>query len=97
MQRPISKAAFYRKLRKYLYLSVILFIINIATSPGNWWFLFPVLGMGIGIAARATRVDFNTSSRPSDGSQRLSADVPTEELDLNTPPRQKKWSEKDLV
>lgn len=100
MRRPTSKAAFYRKFRKFLYLSVILFIINITTSPGNWWFIFPVLGMGIGIAARATRVDFGASERVGDEPTRTnhatSEDL-SDELDLESPTRQKKWSERDLV
>lgn len=99
MRRPTSKVTFYRKFRKFLFLSVILFIINITTSPGNWWFIFPVLGMGIGIAARASRVDFSAAA--VDSQQPASDELPREdspdELDLESPTRQKKWSERDLV
>ncbi|MEM9303671.1 MAG: 2TM domain-containing protein [Pseudomonadota bacterium] len=44
---------FYAHLVSYVAVSVFLFAINMLTSPGFFWFLFPVLGWGIGIAIHA--------------------------------------------
>jgi len=43
------KARFYRHLWSYLIVIGALLIINIMT-PGPWWFQWPALGWGIGLA-----------------------------------------------
>jgi serine/threonine protein kinase len=45
-------ARFRRRFAVYLATSFMLFVINMVTSPGFPWFIFPVLGMGIGIMAQ---------------------------------------------
>ncbi len=44
-----SKARFHRHLWSYLIVIGALLIINIMT-PGPWWFQWPALGWGIGLA-----------------------------------------------
>jgi len=33
----------------YLSVNIVLFIINLVTSPGAWWFYWPLLGWGVGV------------------------------------------------
>ncbi len=49
-QRVEEKKKFYSHLTTYLVMSVFFVLLNLFTSPGRWWFVFPVLGWGIGIA-----------------------------------------------
>ena len=44
-----KKAAFRRHLWSYIIVNCGLFLINVVT-PGPWWFQWPLLGWGIGLA-----------------------------------------------
>jgi hypothetical protein len=44
------KRVFYLVLLAYLALSVVWFSIDALTGSGSWWFYWPVLGVGIGVA-----------------------------------------------
>jgi hypothetical protein len=44
---------FYVHLITYLLVNAGLFVINILTSPGTYWFVWPLFGWGIGIIAHA--------------------------------------------
>ncbi|MFK8006678.1 MAG: 2TM domain-containing protein [Saprospiraceae bacterium] len=46
-----AKKFFYIHFGIYLMGIITLFIINNFTTPGFWWFLFAVLGWGMGIIA----------------------------------------------
>lgn len=48
-----AKTRFYRHLIVYLIVNAGLFIINLVTSPANFWFIWPVLGWGVAIAIHA--------------------------------------------
>jgi len=37
----------------YLAVNTLLIVINLATTPGKYWFYWPLLGWGIGIAGHA--------------------------------------------
>ena len=37
----------------YLAVNVLLIVINLATTPGKYWFYWPLLGWGLGIVAHA--------------------------------------------
>jgi hypothetical protein len=37
----------------YLAVNALLIVINLATTPGKYWFYWPLLGWGIGIAGHA--------------------------------------------
>lgn len=45
--------AFYGHLLAYCLVIPFLFFINYMTSPGYWWFLYLMLGWGIGIGSHA--------------------------------------------
>jgi hypothetical protein len=47
---------FYIHLLVYLFVNAGLLLINLLASPGNWWFYWPLLGWGIGVAAHALAV-----------------------------------------
>jgi eukaryotic-like serine/threonine-protein kinase len=43
---------------------VFLFLINMLTSPGTLWFLFPLLSWGLGLAIHGISVQFSGPTRP---------------------------------
>jgi len=55
-KRVEEKKKFYQHLTTYLTMSVFFVLINLFTSPGRWWFIFPVLGWGIGIVSQYFKV-----------------------------------------
>lgn len=48
--------SFYGNLISYCIIIPALIIINLITSPDNIWFIFPMLGWGIGVAAHGMNV-----------------------------------------
>ncbi len=40
---------FYIHLSVYILVNIMLFIINLLSNAGNWWFLYPLGGWGIGV------------------------------------------------
>lgn len=44
---------FYAHLLTYVLVNLGLFLINLVTSPGHYWFFWPLFGWGIGIVAHA--------------------------------------------
>ncbi|MDD5689640.1 MAG: 2TM domain-containing protein [Caldisericia bacterium] len=47
---------FYSHLLAYVLVNILLFIINLLTSPGVFWFYWPLLGWGIGVLVHAIGV-----------------------------------------
>ncbi|MDR2967338.1 MAG: 2TM domain-containing protein [Methanobacteriaceae archaeon] len=47
---------FYIHLFVYIVINIFLFIINTVSTPGAWWFLFPLLFWGIGLLFHFLRV-----------------------------------------
>ncbi|MEE3950417.1 2TM domain-containing protein [Peribacillus frigoritolerans] len=37
----------------YISVNVILIFINMMTSSGSWWFIYPLMGWGMGIVAHS--------------------------------------------
>jgi two-component system, LytTR family, sensor kinase len=48
--------SFYGNLISYCIIIPFLIIVNIITSPGDLWFIYPMLGWGIGVAAHGMGV-----------------------------------------
>jgi hypothetical protein len=48
-KRVEEKLDFFSHLAVYGVVNVILIVINLTTSPGYYWFKWPLLGWGIGI------------------------------------------------
>ncbi len=44
---------FYSHLRKYTTVMSILFLINLISSPGEWWVLYPLIGWGFCLTLHA--------------------------------------------
>lgn len=42
---------FYSHLITFILVNGMLFVINMLTSPSFWWFIFPLLGWGIGLVS----------------------------------------------
>jgi len=47
---------FYIHLGIFIVIQVVLLAINLLTSPGSLWFLYPLMGWGIGLASHAISV-----------------------------------------
>jgi uncharacterized oligopeptide transporter (OPT) family protein len=48
-KRVEAKIGFYIHLAVYVGVNVLLIIINLLTSPQYLWFIWPVMGWGVGI------------------------------------------------
>ncbi len=46
-ERVQELKGFYQHLVVYALGNVFLFVVNVLTSPGNWWFYWPLFGWGI--------------------------------------------------
>lgn len=51
---------FYAHLGAFIGTNLFLFMININTSPNDFWFIYPLFGWGIGLIVHGTQV-FGTS------------------------------------
>ena len=51
---------FYGNLTSYIVLNIFFLILNLATSPNELWFYWPLLGWGIGVLFHGMKV-FNYS------------------------------------
>ena len=48
-KRVEAKIGFYIHLTVYIAVNILLIIINLLTSPHTLWFIWPLMGWGIGI------------------------------------------------
>jgi hypothetical protein len=55
-KRAEEKLEFFTHLTTYIVVNAILLIINLVTSPGYYWFYWPLLGWGIGITLHGMNV-----------------------------------------
>ncbi len=44
---------FYSHLKKYTTVMSIFFLINLISSPGDWWVLYPLIGWGFCLTIQA--------------------------------------------
>ncbi len=44
---------FYMHLIAYVVINAFLFVLNVLTSPRHYWFFWPLLGWGVGLALHA--------------------------------------------
>ena len=47
------EASFYRHLTSFVLVNAFLVALNLFTSPGHFWAIYPLLGWGIGLASDA--------------------------------------------
>ena len=55
-KRVEALKGFYTHLTVYVLVNLLLFTINMLTSPGSLWFYWPLMGWGIAVALHALRV-----------------------------------------
>lgn len=55
-RRVEARLGFYTHLGVYLVVNTLLIIINLQSSPQHYWFYWPLLGWGIGLAFHALGV-----------------------------------------
>jgi hypothetical protein len=46
---------FYSHLITYILVNILLFVINLVTSSGNWWFYWPTIFWGIAVLVHASK------------------------------------------
>jgi len=57
-QRAIAKLVFYIHAIVFAFVNVILMVVNLTMTPQNIWFIWPLLGWGLGLLAHAAVVYF---------------------------------------
>ncbi len=62
-----EKKGFLIHLAAYVVVNAALVAVNLATEPQEWWFIWPLLGWGIGIGAHALALYLH--ARSADGGQ----------------------------
>ena len=55
-KRAEAKFGFYRHLAVYLVVNLMLFVINLVTSPDYFWAIWPLIGWGIAVAFHALSI-----------------------------------------
>jgi hypothetical protein len=65
------RAEFFGHLRAYLIVIFMLMIINLMTSRGYFWFVWPAMGWGIGLAFHASDTFFVSKEKIERGARRL--------------------------
>ena len=91
---------FKRHLGTYLVMSLFFFVLNAVTSFGHWWFYWPMLGWGLGVALQGMeayqsrndpepfdRVDLDSFDRRREATPEPRA----------APPGRRPYREEDLV
>ena len=65
---PLQKMReFKRHLGVYLVMSVFFFVLNLVTNPGHWWFYWPMLGWGLGVALQGVNAYNSVEEAKEDG------------------------------
>jgi len=55
-KRVVDKKKFHKHLATYIIFSCFFFFLNMISGNGHMWFIYPVLGWGIGIASEYYKV-----------------------------------------
>ncbi len=55
-KRVKQKKEFYQNLTSYVCVMPFLIALNLYTSPQHWWFIYPMLGWGMGLAMHYFKV-----------------------------------------
>jgi len=56
--RALALRGFYLHLLGYVLINAFLLAVNVLTSRGNWWFQWPLIVWGIGVAAHGACISF---------------------------------------
>lgn len=55
-RRVDEKKKFFSHLSTYVVLSIFFYLINFLSTPGEWWFYWPMLGWGVGLALHYVKI-----------------------------------------
>jgi hypothetical protein len=58
-ERVEQLRGFYMHLAAFLLVNLFLIVTNWLTSPGDWWFYWPLFGWGIGLTLHGFSVFFD--------------------------------------
>lgn len=64
-QRAEELTGFYVHLTVFVLVNLLLVVVNLATSPGDWWAQWPLLGWGIGVLAHGLAISSAVQARTS--------------------------------
>lgn len=62
---------FYRHAATWLIVSTALFLMNALSSPGTWWFYWPLIGWGIGVGIDGVNSLFPSESKIEKEQERI--------------------------
>ncbi|WP_282782992.1 2TM domain-containing protein [Phaeodactylibacter xiamenensis] len=109
-KRVKEKKKFYEHLGSFLIVNIFLFLLNIFTSPSHFWFIYPLLGWGVGLMSHYYQVfgfpgmrgetadweqrEMEKELRRLDSGYHDEDHLELKELDKKP---QKKWRDEDLV
>ena len=66
---------FYTHLLVYVLVNAFLFGIDYLSDPGEWWFYWPLLGWGIGLAAHGASVYIGVRAFGADWEERKAREL----------------------
>ena len=55
-ERALAKYGLYKHLAVFFVINLMLFVINLVTSPGYFWCIWPLIGWGVAVALHALKV-----------------------------------------
>ena len=55
-RRATAKYGFYKHLAVYFVINLMLFFINLVTTPDYFWCIWPLIGWGVAVAIHAVKV-----------------------------------------
>lgn len=55
-ERAAAKLRFYKLLAAALGVPLLCLAANLLATPGRWWFFWPALGLGLGLAVHGCKV-----------------------------------------
>lgn len=67
IRQVLRDKAFRIHLIVYASVNLLLAVIDLATSPGRYWFFWPLLGWGIGILGHGLLIALKVRQRPTAG------------------------------
>ncbi|MEM8523506.1 MAG: 2TM domain-containing protein [Bacteroidota bacterium] len=108
-KRVEDKKKFHKHLGTYIIFSLFFFFLNIFSGNGHMWFIYPVLGWGIGIASEYYKVyvtpdlDEKAIQKEMHKLEQQNRSYENERLELEDLPKEKvkrsnkNWDDSDLV
>jgi hypothetical protein len=74
-KRADDLRGFFTHLGSYLAVGLFFFLINLATDAGNWWFFYPMLPWGAGLAIHGWNVLWNDRMFGEDWAERKAQEI----------------------